>query len=81
MGKKKTIDVDELLFHDEVSEEEEREENYLLDEEDPEREPSEEEDELLPELEIGKNGHIQPRHKRGCETEEEDPPAVLDWDE
>jgi hypothetical protein len=77
MGRKRAIDVDELLFHDELPEEEEREEDYLFDNED--LEPESEEDELLPELEIGKNGHIQPRRKRG--REEEESPITIDWDE
>jgi hypothetical protein len=85
MGKKRVNpDIDELLFHDELPEEEYSEEYDFFEEDDPdkEREPDdeEEEDDLLQELEIGKNGHIVKRHRRG-HGEEEDSPITIDWDE
>ena len=80
--RKANPEIDELLFHDELPSEEYSEE-YDFFEEVPDREPEpddEEEGDLLQELEIGKNGHIVKRHRRGHRDEEEDE-LTLNWDE
>lgn len=83
MGKKRVNpDIDELLFHDELPGEEYSEEYDFFEEQEPDKESDEveEEEDLLQELEIGKNGHIVKRHRRGHRDEEEDE-LVLNWDE
>lgn len=83
MAKKRVNpDIDELLFHDELPGEEYSEEYDFFEEQEPDKESDEveEEEDLLQELEIGKNGHIVKRHRRGHRDEEEDE-LVLNWDE